>query len=87
MFVFISDRKDTLDVKFRNDSALNYGFQTPNAVKSDYKERKICRKYNCFFRADKEKGTCQLFANGKKVLTIDLCDIRRLPALFLRLQD
>lgn len=58
-----------LGCEIRNDSALNYGFQTPNAVKSDYKGKPA--ENTIAFQADKEKGTYQLFANGKKVLTID----------------
>ena len=53
-----------LGCEIRNDSALNYGFQTPNAVKSDYKGKPA--ENTIAFQADKEKGTYQLFANGKK---------------------
>ena len=59
----------TLGCEIRNDSALNYGFYAPNAVKSDYKGKPA--ENTIALQADKEKGTYQLFANGQKVLTID----------------
>lgn len=59
----------TLGCEIRNDSALNYGFSAPNAVKFDYKGKPA--ENTIALQADKEKGKYQLFANGKKVLTID----------------
>lgn len=48
---------------------MNYGFKAANAVKADYKGKPA--ENIIALQADKAKGTYQLFANGKKVLTID----------------
>lgn len=58
-----------LGCEIRNESAMNYGFKAANAVKADYKGKPA--ENIIALQADKEKGTYQLFANGKKVLTID----------------
>lgn len=58
-----------LGCEIRNESAMNYGFKAANAVKADYKEKPA--ENIIALQADKAKGTYQLFANGKKVLTID----------------
>ena len=58
-----------LGCEIRNDSAMNYGFKAANAVKADYKGKPA--ENIIALQADKAKGTYQLFANGKKVLTID----------------
>lgn len=58
-----------LGCEIRNESAMNYGFKAANAVKADYKGKPA--ENIIALQADKAKGTYQLFANGKKVLTID----------------
>lgn len=58
-----------LGCEIRNESAMNYGFKAVNAVKADYKGKPA--ENIIALQADKAKGTYQLFANGKKVLTID----------------
>ena len=58
-----------LGCEIRNESAINYGFKAANAVKADYKGKPA--ENIIALQADKAKGTYQLFANGKKVLTID----------------
>ncbi|WP_418618559.1 sialidase domain-containing protein [[Ruminococcus] torques] len=58
-----------LGCEIRNESAMNYGFKAANAVKADYKGKSA--ENIIALQADKAKGTYQLFANGKKVLTID----------------
>lgn len=58
-----------LGCEIRNESAMNYGFKAANAVKADYKGKPA--ENIIALQADKEKGTYQLFANGKKVLTVD----------------
>lgn len=59
----------TLGFEIRNDSGFHHGFFAANAVKADYKGKPA--ENTIAFRAEKEKGTYELFANGKKVLTID----------------
>lgn len=58
-----------LGCEIRNEKAMNYGFKASNAVKADYKGKPA--ENIIALQADKEKGTYQLFANGKKVLTVD----------------
>lgn len=58
-----------LGCEIRNESAMNYGFKAANAVKADYKGKPA--ENIIALQADKAKGTYELFANGKKVLTID----------------
>ena len=58
-----------LGCEIRNESAMNYGFKAANAVKADYKGKPA--ENIIALQADKAKGTYQLVANGKKVLTID----------------
>ena len=58
-----------LGCEIRNESAMNYGFKSANAVKADYKGKPA--ENIIALQADKEKGTYQLFANGEKVLTVD----------------
>ena len=58
-----------LGCEIRNESAMNYGFKVANAGKADYKGKPA--ENMSALQADKAKGTYQLFANGKKVLTID----------------
>lgn len=59
-----------LGCEIRNESAMNYGFKAANAVKADYKGKPA--ENIIALQADKEKGTYQLFANGEKVLTVDV---------------
>lgn len=62
-----------LGCEIRNESAMNYGFKAANAVKADYKGKPA--ENIIALQADKAKGTYQLFANGKKVLTIDVATL------------